>query len=276
MQTTTRNTTDSAANFWSGRVVLITGASSGIGRSLALRLAPCGAKIGLIARRRGAMAHIVAEIERDGGCAAFAVADVSDRQAVFDAIASLEGQLGPCDVLIANAGVPVHSPGYAFDAQAATHAININLVGTVNAIAAVLPGMRERRAGHVVGVASIAAMIGFPGAGVYAASKAAMVTLLESLRVDLHPFGVRVTTICPGYVDTPFIADQDPRYHLFKLPVDAACTRIIRAIEKGRPELWFPKRTWLLVRLLRLLPPTLFRIVASRLTRHEAKDQPIE
>jgi short-subunit dehydrogenase len=100
--------------------------------------------------------------------------------------------------------------------------------------------------------------------GAYSASKAAVITLLESLRLDLHPLGIRVTTLCPGFVDTPLVANHDRRVLRFVLTVEQAAERIARAIEQGRAEYWFPWQTWLMARIARLLPFWLYRQRAPR------------
>jgi short-subunit dehydrogenase len=119
-------------------------------------------------------------------------------------------------------------------------------------------------------VASIAAMLGLPEVGAYSASKAALVTLMESLRVDLHRFGIKVTTICPGFIDTPLIADHPRSVLKFMLQPDEAARRIARAIERGRAEYWFPWQMWLAARLARALPFGLYRRLCARLPKRGA------
>jgi len=251
------------ATFWRDKCVIITGASSGIGAALAAHLAERGARLGLIARRREPLEQFAGGL---GPQATVAVspADVSDGASVRAAVADVEARLGPCDVLIANAGIHRYTPGYQFDADEAVAVLRTNLLGAVQTIGAVLPGMVERRRGHIVGVASIAAMLGLPDVAAYSASKAGLVTFLEGLRVDLHRFGVRVTTICPGFVDTPMIADHDRSQMRHVLPPGEAARRIARAIERGRCEYWFPWQTWLLARFGRALPVRLYTRLAQR------------
>jgi short-subunit dehydrogenase len=259
-------------SFWQQKCVLITGASSGIGWALAKHLATRGAKLGLIARREEKLRELAAAIEFSGGQAAFAVADVTDPEQTRQAGRVLEEALGPCDVLIASAGIHRYSPGYDFRPNSANAVFATNVEGVVNAIGAVLPGMVERRRGHLVAMASIAAMLGLPEVGAYSASKAAIVTLMESLRVDLHGCNVKVTTICPGFVDTPLIADHARPILRFILdPADAA-RRIAWAIEHGRAEYWFPWQTWLLARLGRALPLSIYRRICSRLPKQPLHD----
>jgi short-subunit dehydrogenase len=250
--------------FWSGKCVVITGASSGIGQTLAERLAKRGAKVGLLARRVERLAQIAEGIRAAGGSCAYAPADVTDATGLAAAVRQIEASLGPCDVMIANAGIYRKTDVRRFDAAAADSVIAVNLQGVIHAFAAVLPDMVARRAGRLVAVSSIAGMLGLPGAAAYCASKAAVTTLLASLRVDLYPLGVRVTAVCPGFVDTPMITDEERAARKDILtPADAA-DRICRAVERGRAEAWFPRGTWWMARLARALPPTIYRWVMAR------------
>ncbi len=253
--------------FWQDKSVFITGASSGIGWALAECLAARGAKVGLLARRAEKLAELARGIESDGGRAAFAAADVADPDQIEQALRLLEESLGPCDVLVANAGVHHYTRGDVFNVENARAVFATNVNGVINAIGPVLPVMVERRQGHLVVVASMAAMLGLPEVGAYSASKAALVTLAESLRVDLHRFGIRVTTICPGFVETPMIANHPRRVLKFVLQPEEAARRIARAIERGRAEYWFPWQMWLLARLARALPFGLYRRLCSLLPK---------
>lgn len=250
-------------NDWRDKHVIITGASSGIGRATAELLAQRGARLGLIARRADVLQSLCANLSSQGATAAFAVADVTDAAGVEAATKTLEAALGPCNVLIASAGVHRYTHGAQFPGADARLVLNANILGVVNSIDAVLPGMLRRRDGHIAAIASIAAMLGLPGVGAYSASKAAVVTLLESLRVDLHPHGVRVTTVCPGFVDTPMLGDHDRRVLRFLLTPQEAARRIVQAIEQNRAEAWFPWQTWLMARTARWLPFSLYRRLVS-------------
>ena len=258
--------------FWQDKCVLITGASSGIGWALAAHTAARGARVGLLARREEKLAELARSIESGGGRAAFAVADVADPDQIEQALRLLEESLGPCDVLIANAGVHHYTRGDVFNVDDARAVFATNVNGVINAIGAVLPAMLERRSGHLVAVASIAAMLGLPEVGAYSASKAALVTLMESLRVDLHRFGIKVTTICPGFVETPLIANHPRSVLKFVLQPEEAARRIARAIERGKAEYWFPWQMWLAARLARALPFGLYRRVCERLPRRGSED----
>lgn len=251
------------STFWQAKSVLITGASSGIGWALAKRLAGAGARVGLLARRAELLAELTRSLRARGGVAAFAPADVTDRLGLADAIRALEAELGPCEVLIASAGIYRKSRVEQFDAASAERVMATNVQGTINAIGAVLPGMIRRGHGHLAAVASLAALVALPAAGVYRASKAAQLALLDSLRVELHPLGVRVTLIGPGFVDTPMLTDQERAAHKDLVSADDAAARICRAIQRGQAECWFPWRTWFLARLAGWLPWGLYRRVMA-------------
>ena len=139
--------------FWRDQCVLVTGASSGIGRALATA-GPAGAKVGLIARRTTFLAELVEKIAGQGGRAAAAAADVADLDATLDAVKTLEGQLGPCDVLVANAGIYRKTNGRDFDPLKADRVVAVNLQGVIHAVGAVLPGMVRRRRGRLAAVSA--------------------------------------------------------------------------------------------------------------------------
>jgi len=262
-----------SAAFWRDKCVIVTGASSGIGRALVESLSACGARVGLVARRADRLQELTAAIAVRGGRAAWSAADVTVREQVFQAVASLESALGPCDVLIANAGVYRKTAAREFDAERAELVLTTNLLGVVYALGAVLPGMVRRRRGHLAAVSSVGGMIGLPGAAAYCASKQGVVTLLQSLRADLWKTGIGVTAVCPGYVDTPMITDEERATLRGLVTADEAALRIAWAIQRGRAEYWFPWWTALEVRLARLLPPRLAARILSRYPEMEESER---
>lgn len=241
-------------SFWRGKSVVVTGGSSGIGRAAALALGAAGARVGLIARRRQPLADAVSAIRSVGGVAEDAPADVADAAAIEAAVADLAQRLGECDVAIASAGI--HHVSWPLDAATAAEVIDVNVKGCINLAAAVLPGMLARRSGRFCGVASIAGVVGLPGNAAYCGSKAAVIAFLESLRLDAGPAGVTITTALPGVVDTPMITDEE-RAAGGAVPPASAAAAILRAIERGHAEVWFPRRTAIAAWLARLLPPAL-------------------
>ncbi len=210
---------------FANQVAVITGASSGIGWALAKALAADGCKVGLIARRQEQLAELAKEIEQAGGIAAFAPADVAERQPTLDAIHTVAAKLGPVDLLIANAGVGAPTVLEPFNVHDVEKMFRVNVLGVIYAIEAVLPEMLQRGRGHLAAVSSMAAYKGLPGESGYSASKAAVNVYMEGLRIQLRDRGIAVTTICPGFVKTPMTEVND-----FKMPFlleadDAAADR---------------------------------------------------
>jgi len=240
------------------KVALITGASSGIGWELAKELARSGIAVGLLARRRDLLDSLASEIRAAGGIVAVAAADVANRQATRSALQELERELGPCDLLVANAGVgaPTHlDPINTSDIEKMFH---VNVLGVVYSIEAVLSGMLARKKGHLVAVSSLAAYKGLPGENGYSASKAAVNNLMEGFRIRLRPLGVHVTTVCPGFIATPMTARNKFRMP-FLLSAPEAARRIVRALRR-RPAVYnFPWQMSLLMGLLQWLPDGVIR-----------------
>lgn len=238
-----------------GLRVFLTGASSGLGRALARHYAARGATLGLVARRGDALRALLAELP---GRHLALEADVADGAAMRGAAARYIDAAGLPDVVIANAGVSVGTlTGYAEDLDAFERVLRTNLVGMVATFQPFVDGMRARRSGRLAGIASVAGIRGLPGAGAYSASKAGTIAYLESLRVELHGSGVRVSTIAPGYIATPMTA-INPYPMPFMLPADKAARRIARRIDAGCSYAVVPWQMGLAAKLLRLLPDPVF------------------
>ncbi len=233
------------------RVVLVTGAGSGIGRQLALTLSQRGARIAAVDLAADALAGLEAEFK--GRPIAWASADVTDRPSLLAAAADLERRLGPTDILIANAGIGRETDPFDFKAELVEAQIRVNLIGVANSVEAVLPGMLQRKRGHLVAIASLAAYRGLPRLGGYCASKAGVTALMDALRYELRPVGIDVTTVCPGWIQTPLTKDLEGPHH-FMMPVEEAVNRIVGAIERRKAWYAFPFRTAWRVRLIRWLP----------------------
>ncbi|MBA3766206.1 MAG: SDR family NAD(P)-dependent oxidoreductase [Acidobacteria bacterium] len=248
---------------WRQKVVLITGASSGIGRSLAVELARRGATLGLLARRAGMLQEIVGEVENKGGRALALTADVKDAKAVRAAADQLRASFGQVDVLIANAGVGATTGARAFKADEVNDVININLVGAVNSVAAVLTEMVARGQGQLVAISSLAAYRGLPGSGAYCASKAGLSSLFESLRLDLRGTGVDVTIIHPGFIKTPLTAGRHAQMP-FLMELQDATRKIVHAIEARKKSYAFPWQLASIVRAAMLMPNFLYDRIAAR------------
>ena len=244
--------------------VFITGASSGIGAALAAHYAARGAQLGLVARR----AEVLAEIARGlPGAPALYTADVADVQAMNEAAQDFMARFGVADIVIANAGVSVGTlTEHAEDVAAFERVLRTNVVGLATTFQPFVAPMREARRGRLVGIASVAGMRGIPGAGAYSASKSAAITYLEALRIELRPSGVKVVTVCPGYVATPMTAVNKYRMP-FILPADVAARRISRVIDAGRAYAVVPWQMALVARAMKLLPNLLYDRLFKRAGR---------
>ena len=245
-------------------VTFLTGASSGIGRSLARRLAADGDAVVAVARRKPLLDSLVAEIEKRGGRALAIECDVTDRERVHEAVAEAEATLGPIDRLVANAGGGDRTFVDDFSAAHVERVIGLNVIGAAHCIEAVLPGMLARGRGHLVAVSSLAAYRGLPTAGAYSAAKAALSNLMESLRVDLRPRGVDVTLLLPGFVRLEAAKGRKKSKPL-QMDLEDATARMHAAIVARRPRYAFPAPLVLALALTRLLPASIIdRLLAGR------------
>jgi len=240
-------------SYWPDKVVMITGASSGIGRGLAVALGTRGAKLGLVARRVEQLGELVAEIESLGGKALALPADVQNENSMRAAADKLRTEFGPIDVLIANAGIGPTRDAAKFSAEEVCDVINVNVIGASNSVAAVIPEMVERGSGQLVAISSLAAYRGLPRSAAYCASKAAVSAFFESLRLDLEPRGLDVTIIHPGFIKTPLTAGREAEMP-FLMELDDAVNKMVRAIEKRRKRYSFPWQLATIVRAGMIMP----------------------
>lgn len=241
------------AHPFDGQVALITGASSGIGRALAIELATGGCRVGLVGRRESALVDVGEVIRARGGLAELAVADVSDRGSIRRAVADLTGRLGPIDLVIANAGVGIPTTLDPVNIEDVEATIRVNVLGVVYTIHAVLPAMLARKSGHLAAISSLAGYKGMPGESAYCASKAAVNAYMDGLRVQLRGRGVATSTICPGFVRTPMTAVNEFSMP-FVLEADEAARRIVRALGRKVKVYDFPRPTAFLMKLTRWAP----------------------
>ena len=253
-----------------GAVVAITGASRGIGAAVAAAVAARGARVGLVARSG---ADLDAVLDGLGGRGIAVTADVADRQAAIDAVAEVEGRLGPVDVLVANAGIGAYGPLVDMPYEELERVVQVNVLGTMYAIRAVLPGMVERRRGHVVTIGSIAGRIGSPFEAVYSATKFAGVGLTEALAVEVAPYGVDVSLVNPGVVATDFGEARGHPYDRDRpkpISAEVVAAAVVRAIEARSAETYVPRSFRPAVVTRHLLPP-LFRWGTARSFRAELR-----
>jgi short-subunit dehydrogenase len=250
--------------------VFITGASSGLGRALAARYAAQGATLGLVARR-----HIESKAFASGAGHSHSTyaADVRDAEALRRAATDFIARYGCPDIVIANAGVSIGTRAeHAEDLDVLQEIIGINLIGMANTFQPFIACMRTARKGCLAGIASIAAYRGLPGAGAYSASKAAAITYLESMRVELRGTGVHVTTVSPGYIATPMTALNAYRMP-FILDADNAARKIMRAIARGRRSAVIPWQMAIVARVLRVLPDALYDTLFAKAPRKRRRQQ---
>jgi short-subunit dehydrogenase len=232
--------------------VFITGASSGIGEALARHYADIGATLGLFARRDAELVRIRAALA--GRRVVTYAGDVRDADALSRAGGDFIARFGAPDIVIANAGVSRGTlTDHAEDLPAFQSVLDTNVMGIVNAFQPFIAAMRAARAGTFAGFASVAGFRGIPGSGAYSASKAAAISYLESLRVELRGSGVSVVTICPGYIATPMTRENPYRMPFLLEPADAA-RRIAAAIAARKRFCVIPWQMAIVGRALRWLP----------------------
>jgi NAD(P)-dependent dehydrogenase (short-subunit alcohol dehydrogenase family) len=242
--------------------VFLTGASSGIGAALAREYARRGAQLALFARRTDALAALAQSLDPQP---ALYGGDVRDASALAAAAEDFISRFGTPDIVIANAGISRGTLTDHPEDNAVFKAIlDTNVLGMMHTFQPFVSRMRDARAGTLVGIASVAGFRGLPGAGAYSASKAAAIRYLESLRVELRGSGVRVVTICPGFVDTPMTAGN-PYPMPFRLGADEAARRIVRAVARQRAYYVMPWPMAWLGPLLTIVPRPLYdRVLARR------------
>jgi short-subunit dehydrogenase len=222
--------------------------------------------------RRGALLESLSR-ESPGRIQAYAC-DVRDLRAIKEAALHYMQRHGVPDIVIGNAGVSHGTlTEHEDDAAVFRDILEVNVMGLVNTFHPFVAPMREKGAGSLVGIASVAGFRGLPGAGAYSASKAAAIRYLEALRVELHGTGVNVTTICPGYIATPMTA-RNPYRMPFILDADEAARRFARVIARKKRYAIIPWQMAIVGRILGLVPDALFDRLASRSGRKPRRSTP--
>lgn len=256
---------------------LVTGASSGIGRLLALRLAGGGARVALAARREEELRALAAEIEDGGGRACVLPCDVGDREQALAAAAAAIDELGSVDLLVNNAGYGHHRRFLEWDLEDMENMMRVNYLGSLYFTKALLGQMVERGRGWLVFIASVAGKIAPPDESAYVASKFAMVGLAASIGLEVEDAGVHVLTVCPGTIRTDFFDDEA----LSRMPAvarrqmaepEGLVDAILEALAKGRHTLTYPR--WIASAYpVQALVPGLMRRGMKRATIGAAKDR---
>jgi NAD(P)-dependent dehydrogenase (short-subunit alcohol dehydrogenase family) len=244
-------------------VAWITGASSGIGRGVALELARRGWTVAASARRQSELEALAAEAAGLRGRIVAHPADVTDPAQMRDAVAAIEIAHGPVALAFFNAGVAPYVNAPDLDVEAVRFAFDVNVMGVVHGLAAVMPLMAQRGFGQLAVNASVAGYGGLPRAAAYGATKAAMIHMCEALKFDCDRLGLVIQVVNPGFVETPLTAKNDfPMPFLMKN--DEAARRVCNGFERGGFEITFPRRFAYLLKAINLLPYGLyFRLVGG-------------
>jgi short-subunit dehydrogenase len=247
---------------WRDRTVVLTGASSGIGRQTALDLAARGASLVLAARRADRLAEVAAGC---GGAVELVAGDVATEGFVEYLVARALDRFGRLDVVVNNAGVPKHKQIFDLTAEDVEYTLRVNLVAPARLVVAALPAMLRQGEGWIVNVSSIAGKLPPPREAIYAASKFGLTGFTEGLWLDLGGSNVHASVIHVGPVDTEIWAktDEPAAYRGRKLPPAVVSAAIVRAVEQRLPEVWVPRRLKL-AWWLRVFAPRLFRAGMER------------
>ncbi len=241
-----------------------TGAGKGIGRAVAYRLARDGARLAASSRTAADLEALGAESEELSGTIRPYPLDVTREEDVAATVDAIEAEMGHLDLVILNAGTHTPVSVEDFETGIFRKLMETNFMGTVNALAAVLPRFIDRRAGHIAVVASVAGYRGLPTAAAYGASKAALINMCEALKPELERYGIKLTLINPGFVKTP-LTDRNEFKMPFLIDLDDAADRIVAGLKTGRFEVTFPKRFTWGMKLARCLPYGLYFALTRRM-----------
>jgi short-subunit dehydrogenase len=232
--------------------IVITGASSGLGKALALHYATSGVTLGLVGRHEGRLDYVANQCREKGANVLIGIVDVTDAVHLKSWMTSFDA-LYPIDLCIANAGVSAGTGNGEENADQVKEIFDINVAGVVNTFYAVIEPMKQRKAGQIAVISSLAGWFGVPGAPAYNASKAAVRIFGQSWRGLYHPFGIAVNVVCPGFIKTP-MTDVNNFKMPFLMESQEAAARIAKGLARNRGLITFPLRLFSVVRLLSMLP----------------------
>ncbi|NWF90913.1 MAG: SDR family NAD(P)-dependent oxidoreductase [Ignavibacteriaceae bacterium] len=245
------------------KTILITGASSGIGYEMAKQFAAANCNLILLARRKDKLDELAQELKSESKTIFTYKCDVSKKEEVEFVFREIRTKISHIDIAILNSGIGHNITVENFDSKFADETFGVNVLGIIYCIGELLKDFLPRKEGIIVGVSSIADVRGFPKSGIYAASKAAASTLLESFRVELIPHNIKVITVRPGWVTTPMIKKND-----FKMPflmsAEKAAEIIISGIKKEKKVIEFPIGTVIGGKIIKVLPNFIFDYLASK------------
>jgi len=242
--------------------VFITGASTGLGAGLAEHYAGAGVTLGLVARRAPLLEDLKTKLEAQGATVLTYSQDVSDTAGMQTAITDFVEQAGGCDLVIANAGVGIKSGILEGEAAEIAWLMNVNVVGVTNTVVPFVPTMVQQGSGVVCAVSSFAGHRAVPGRAAYSASKIAVRTFMDGMRMDLHGTGVHAMTLMPGFVDTPFTKDNPEM--MFVISTEEAVTSMVKAIAKKKDTFTFPWQMNLLKEISTRAPESLLRKLSPK------------
>lgn len=253
--------------------VLITGASSGIGMALARRLAARSCNLALLGRRIGILEDLAEELSASSGKILPIECDVSKKAAVADANRRLSREFPPLDAAVLNAGMDKFVPLDRYSSADAEQIFGVNVFGTIHWVEALMPTLRSGRRFHLACMSSLSDTRGLPGNAFYSAAKRTIRHYLESLRVELRPYPVKVVTVRPGFVKTPMTAVNTFEMPMAMTPEKAAC-HVERALASGRRIYTFPAMAGVAMSLFRLVPAPIYEAIAYRTYKKLVENDP--
>ena len=247
---------------FSNSTIMITGASVGIGNQLSKDLSSEGANLALISRRKDLLDNLVKEIQIKNKIIAYQC-DVTKKNEVISTVNKIKEDFGKIDCAILNSGVGFRSSVLEYSSTAAEITFNTNVLGVIYFIEQLLPDFINEQKGTIVGISSLGDGKGFPKSGFYSASKAALTILLESLRIELKKYNVKVITVKPGFIKTA-MTDKNEFDMPFLMSVEKASQIILNGLRKDKRIIEFPLATTIGAKVLRMIPTKLFELIAFK------------
>ncbi len=250
-------------------LVWITGASTGLGRALAVKLAAHGSKVVVSARNQEKLCTLAAEAQSLAGDIFAIPLDVTDKERVKHAYSAITRDYGIPDLCVLNAGTYIPMDAAIFSADTFAKQIDINWMGVVHALDAIIPDLVDRGSGRIAVVGSVSGYRGLRTAAAYGATKAALINMCETLHMELADYGIKVQIVNPGFINTPLTAKNDFRMPSL-MPVEKAANALHRGLLSDRFEITFPMRFTWMVKLMRLLPYAIYLPLISWVTKKKS------